>query len=411
MEGVVAEWDVEKRCGKIKQHRFDKKWFFVHYKAIMDGDTLNPDPGSIVTFSTKAVRNKGYGSQVQASEVHGGFWSKSRGHLAKLGFDAGVQSPLVAQLIAREFADSATVCLTRSGPVGGYSKLKDGTAVALQLPIYTPKPPGYKLEKDEWEASVSGPDAGIYERLSQILDPSEFQHVECLTDRNNLMKLLTFLDYERHITDDRFVFKIDAHYKHGMLALERVDLSDPQTGMPINHVLSYGFAYEREITTPSLQAEKHVVIQKIGLQGLQLLVRCEVDASAAPDMQELMEIKTGNVNYRDAWYGWKKAAIQMHLGGSAKLVMGWHNKGEVRREDVLSFEDVQSKAENYDKKFGALANLLRRIREISKMCEALELIYSPPERGELGSEAELFVYGNLRWEFLPSSGSNYVRLF
>ena len=144
---------------------------------------------------------------------------------------------------------------------------------------------------------------------------------------------------------------------------------------------------------------------------MRLLVRCEVDAAAAPDMQELMEIKTGNIKYRDAWYGWKKAAIQMHLGGSAKLVMGWHDKGEFQHEDVLSFEDVQLKAESYDKKFGALAKLLRRIREISKMYEGLELIYSPPERGELGSEAELFVYGNLRWEFLPSSGSNYVRLF
>ena len=98
MEGIVAEWDVDKRCGKIKKHRFDKKWFFVHYKAIMDGDTLNR--GSIVTFATKTVRNKGYGVQEQASDVHGGFWSKSRGHLEKLGFDAGVQSPLVAQLIA-----------------------------------------------------------------------------------------------------------------------------------------------------------------------------------------------------------------------------------------------------------------------------------------------------------------------
>lgn len=294
---------------------------------------------------------------------------------------------------------------------------------------------------EEYDLSV--PTESILHVMS-LCDPNfDWSSVDLVTDRNNLRKLLRFLEASPGaplFPDAEESFEIIVDVPDGRRPVVFTCDLHKDTPAP----LGFGHVFEERLTTmPEVAKTLHGYFRLIllNLNGFKVVVRTEVDAldkplndGACPEGPwrpcndsatglhhrasgtfndadgAVVEMKTKSAFFPD--FPWRSTFYQMLLGKVDKLVLGWHKKGHFPPPIEYSFNDVRSKAnDDVDKRLYQLGVLLDRVVSFVKQAgvpKALKLVWDGGatdlriEERCLGGDDEEITRGTLTCKFFES---------
>ncbi|EER15938.1 conserved hypothetical protein [Perkinsus marinus ATCC 50983] len=339
--------------------------------------------------------------------------------------------------------------------IGSYSwdttsTLKEPRIVVPGVPpVYKPARRSFTLQREIRQASnyveeydLSVPTESIVHVMS-LCDPNfDWSSVDLVTDRNNLRKLLRFLEASPGaplFPDAEESFEIIVDVPDGRRPVVFTCDLHKDTPAP----LGFGHVFEERLTTmPEVAKTLHGYFRLIllNLDGFKVVVRTEVDAldkplndGACPEGPwrpcndsatglhhrasgtfndadgAVVEMKTKSAFFPD--FPWRSTFYQMLLGKVDKLVLGWHKKGHFPPPIEYSFNDVRSKAnDDVNKRLYQLGVLLDRVVSFVKQAgvpKALKLVWDGGatdlriEERCLNSDEEI-THGTLTCKFFES---------
>ncbi|KAF4755007.1 hypothetical protein FOZ63_016234, partial [Perkinsus olseni] len=307
--------------------------------------------------------------------------------------------------------------------IGSYSwdttsTLKEPRIVVPGLaPVYSPAKRSFTLQREtrhpsnyveEYDLKV--PTESILHVMSVCQPSFDWSAVDLVTDRNNLRKLLRFLEASPDAplfpdAEESFEIIVDVPSGRRPVAFTcdlRRDAPAP---------LGFGHAFEERLTTvpevaKTLRGYFRLIL--LDINGFKVVVRTEVDALESPaeggavpegpwkpltgsatgqhyrrcgdfDAADgtVVEMKSKSAFFPD--FPWRSTFYQMLLGKVDKLVLGWHKKGHFQPPKEYSYAEVQSQANaDVDKRLSQLGALLKRVVHFVKQAgipKALKLVW------------------------------------
>lgn len=257
-------------------------------------------------------------------------------------------------------------------------------------------------------------------RAVQICSPGfDFKNIDFATDRNNLRKLLNFVEGS---ADE--AFRIDFQKVGNLVALIR---HEEQTSMFCD---DYGKDFENKYTRARGEgSHRRIVTYKFGEHNM--LVRFEVDCVEQSnddeislvsamgglkikdtpkcfDSSSLSYVKDGDFKNENLMELTTKSATrgftfpehkwnQLFFSKTDFLVIGWHERGNLKKIEKLTFNQVTERSNrNRSSTINSLAklnDLLKKIKEIADNKKVYSMVYNQYDRKLSVYECELSTHG------------------
>ena len=179
----------------------------------------------------------------------------------------------------------------------------------------------------------------------------DISNVDLVTDRNNLRKLLSFVNPRLGGKSfRRREFSIVAEAVDGCRTVifrrvEPASFFEPTPGSSVGGIQGYGHAFEKAYTTDRVKGSTaHHRIISYRFAGLNMVVRYETDGCVAPSNntmgdpseESILEIKTRKLPKR---IGFQDVMPQLWMSQTHKLVRASHVDGLFERPDVENVAD------------------------------------------------------------------------
>lgn len=222
----------------------------------------------------------------------------------------------------------------------------------------------------------------------EVDEASEFNwdDFDFVTDRNNLRKLISFLE-DNADKDYKIYVDYAPHLGSRLCIFTRVEAKD------VDVSIGYGHNFEHALTSKEKEGSGFYRLLKFKLGSLSLLVRTETDAVEIDEMPEsekkseqdthgkyeqgiirsgnwelvkkapAVEIKSKSM-FKSQYFDWDKVCIQMLIGGVPKMVVGWMMPGGQGVDSLEEYTQLQvmQHARPMEPLFGKLAALLTKIQ-------------------------------------------------